>query len=227
MGLDVKQLNEKLLELINAIDPPPKGDKGYDLFGKKSKLTGVPASEKAAEVHAPQLRKHNLKANFERLGLEKQIAPALLAGKGSRESGLGTTIVKSGTYRGWGDFWQRKGEKHKTYHGFGILQIDRIKCGLPDIAKELTDALNNKTPLDPFEYKWLKIGAEIFLKKLETVGVNDFVSAAPNTFATALSRYNGGKQLAYPNSDVGTTGGDYGNDTLVRSRWFAENWEKV
>ena len=46
MALNVKELNQKLLDLIDKLDPPPKGDKGYDLFGKKSKLTGVPASEK-------------------------------------------------------------------------------------------------------------------------------------------------------------------------------------
>ncbi len=36
MALTVKYLNDKLLELINVLDPQPTGDKGYDLYGKKA-----------------------------------------------------------------------------------------------------------------------------------------------------------------------------------------------
>ena len=94
------------------------------------------------------------------------------------------------------------------------------------MVKELNEALG-KTLLDPYEYRWLETGAAIFIKKLESSGVKSFADADPKSFATALSRYNGGAQLEYPNSDQGTTGGDYGNDTMVRARWFAQNWENL
>ncbi len=190
-------------------------------------MTGVPASEKAAQDHSVRLKLYNLKANFERLGVNKQLPPALLAGKGSRESGFGTTTVHKGIYTGWGDYGirKKKGEKVATYHGFGILQIDRVECGIPEVARELTNSLGKKK-LDPFDYKWLEIGANIFLTKLKGAGITNFIGATPVEFATALSRYNGGGRT-YPNSDIGTTGSDYGNDTLVRARWFAQNWENI
>lgn len=240
MSLTVKELNNKLIELINGLDPQPTGDKGYDLFGKKSKLTGVAASEKAAQIHSTQLKLYSLKSNFEQLGLAKQLPPALLAGKGSRESGLGTTLASKtnikiikgkrtsieNLYWGWGDYSQRSGEKSATYHGFGILQIDRKTSPKTLINNELTKALG-VIQLNPFDYRWLEIGADIFLEKLKISGVTDFSKATSNSFATALSRYNGGAGKLYPNSDQGTTGGDYANDTLIRARWFAQNWEKI
>lgn len=240
MSLTVNELNNKLIELIDGLNPQPTGDKGYDLFGKKSKLTGVVASEKAAQLHSSQLKLYSLKSNFEQLGVAKQLPPALFAGKGSRESGLGTTLAPKTTskvikgkrissenlYWGWGDYSQRSGEKLATYHGFGILQIDRKTSPKAVVNAELTKSLG-VIQLNPFEYRWLEIGAEIFLEKLKISGITDFAKATSNKFATALSRYNGGAGKIYPNSDQGTTGGDYANDTLIRARWFAQNWEKI
>ena len=42
----------------------------------------------------------------------------------------------------------------------------------------------------------------------------------------AVSRYNGGAGKRPPNSDQGTTGGDYMNDVWARARFYArvEDW---
>ena len=55
----------------------------------------------------------------------------------------------------------------------------------------------------------------------------DFPSlSSSGQLQTAVSRYNGGRGFAAPNSDQGTTGGDYMNDVWARAMYYArvESW---
>jgi len=62
----------------------------------------------------------------------------------------------------------------------------------------------------------------ILRDKLEGVRRNIEGIAESTAMQTAVSRYNGGRGLLPPNSDVGTTGGDYMNDVWARARYYAE-----
>ena len=222
MPKTIAELNKDLVDLIDGVTTQPVGTvKTFTFKVKKMNLYGVEASKKAAQFHAPLLCNNNLKTNFEDLGVQYQVAPALLAGMGSRESGLGGTLQKSSSiYWGWGDY--RNGE----YNGFGILQLDRYGVPLASAKEKLKNAYG-KTKLNPYEKIWLEWGVQTFLNKLEiTQGKYSDLKSA-DQFATALSQYNGGKGLQYPKNDQYTTGHDYANDTLVRAHWFGENWESI
>lgn len=215
------ELNKKLLETINAIDPQPTG----------RKLGGVKESESAAALHSKAMPNHDLKAKFERLGEKYGVPPALIAGIASRESNMGTLFRgKTGpdnVYYGWGDDIPRKGEKGRQFHGFGLIQIDKAKAPFEYMQKEL-QAAYGKQKLDPFSEEHIEWGVKSFLKKYEDAQ-NPKLSEA-NRFATALSKYNGGyksKDVVYPQNDQRTTEHNYANDTLVRARWFAQNWDKL
>lgn len=225
--MTVEELNQVLIDTIDDLKSPPSGTKSK-LFGKKSKLIGVEGSEKAAELHAKNINDYDLKAKFEKLGVKYQIAPALVAGKASRESNMGQTLQRGNSiYWGWGDFTQRKGETEKTYHGFGVLQLDRNTAPFAAVREELNRSLG-KIKLNPYEDRWLEWGLKTFDDKLDNAAKNYPKLATAEQFATALSKYNGGKAgLHYPDNDKFTTGRDYANDTLVRARWFAENWGKI
>ena len=113
--MTVEELNKSFLDIVDGLKSPPTGAKGYGLFGKKQHITGLAASEKAAESHATQKAspfKSVLKEKFERLGIKNDIAPALLAGIASRESNMGMSLKSIRTvYYGWGDYSTR------TKHG--------------------------------------------------------------------------------------------------------------
>lgn len=225
--LTVEELNQALIDTIEDLKSQPTGTKSK-LFGKKSKLIGVEASEKAAELHARNINDYDLKSKFEKLGVKYQIAPALIAGKASRESNMGQTLQKGNSiYWGWGDFSQRKGETEPSYHGFGILQLDRKTAPFATVRDELNRSLG-KIKLNPYEERWIEWGLKTFDEKLDNAAKNFPKLATAEQFATALSKYNGGAAgLYYPENDARTTGKDYANDTLVRARWFAVNWEKI
>lgn len=223
--MTVEELNKAFLEMVGALASQPTGTKSK-MFPDKS-IIGVAGSEKAAQYHAPALKQNSLRENFESLGVDYSIAPALLAGMGSRESNLGATLAKSSTiYWGWGDYSQRKGEKGSTYHGFGVLQLDRNTAPFATVKDELNRSLG-KIKLNPYEKRWLEWGVKAFMSKVEKTVANYPKQASAEQFATALSQYNGGKGLLYPDNDAYTTGKDYANDTLIRARWFAQNWEKT
>ncbi len=225
--MTVDELNQKFLDIVDGLISQPSGAKGYGLFGKKIHITGVVASEKAAKLHSSYINDHSLKAKFEKLGIAYSIAPALLAGIASRESSMGRALrPESEIYWGWGDYGTRKthGEKTPTYHGFGVLQLDRIAAPFPIVTKELNHSLG-KIKLNPYEDRWLEWGIKTFTNKLDNAGTSYPKLATSEQFATALSKYNGGKKgFYYPDNDAYTTGKDYANDTLVRSRWYVKNW---
>jgi len=223
--MTVDELNKAFLEMLGALESQPTGTK-TNMFPDKS-IIGVEGSEKAAQYHSSALKKNSLKENFESLGAAYKLAPALLAGMGSRESNLGATLQKSSSiYWGWGDLSKRNGEKSATYHGFGILQLDRKTAPFASVTDELNRSLG-AIKLNPYEKRWLEWGVKTFLNKLEKTVKNYSKLASAEQFATALSQYNGGKGLQYPDNDQYTTGKDYANDTLIRARWYAQNWEKI
>ncbi|MGI8467843.1 MAG: hypothetical protein ACR2N3_05270 [Pyrinomonadaceae bacterium] len=224
--MTVEELNQKFLDVVEGLKSQPTGAKTRIV----PKLKGVPASEKAAELHSKFINDYNLKANFEKLGITYSIAPALLAGIASRESNMGTTLIKpTSIYWGWGDYGTRtsRGEKHPTYHGFGVLQLDRIAAPFSAVTTELNRSLG-KIKLNPYEERWLEWGVKTFMNKLDNAGTSYPKLAASEQFATALSKYNGGRKgFYYPENDAYTTGKDYANDTLARARWYANNWSKI
>lgn len=227
MNLTVEELNQALIDTIDDLKSQPTGTKSK-LFGKKSKIIGVEGSEKAAELHAKNINDYDLKLKFEKLGVKYQIAPALIAGKASRESNMGQTLQRSSSiYWGWGDFSQRTGETESTYHGFGILQLDRKTAPFATVRDELNRSLG-KIKLNPYEERWIEWGLKTFDEKLDNAVKLYPKLATAEQFATALSKYNGGKKgFNYPENDKYTTGKDYANDTLIRARWFAQNWGKI
>jgi hypothetical protein len=95
---------------------------------------------------------------------------------------------------------------------------------LPKILQEAC----GKKPLDQYAEEHIEWGVESFLIKLAENKAKFPKLSEANQIATAISKYNGGtKTLPYPKNDKYTTGHDYANDTLVRARWFANNWDKL
>lgn len=225
MTCSVATLNKTLVEMIASLKDQPQGTKST-LFADKS-IIGVKGSEDAAKLHSSALKKNSLKETLETLAVDYKIAPALMAGMGSRESCLGAALQKSTSiYWGWGDFSQRFNEKEPTYHGFGILQLDRLTAPFQEVREELNRSLG-KTQLNPYQKRWLEWGLKVFMDKFEKA-VSKFPNISPaEQLATAVSHYNGGKGLEYPKNDEFTTGKDYANDTLIRARWYAQNWDAI
>ncbi|NGX43665.1 MAG: hypothetical protein K940chlam7_01964 [Chlamydiae bacterium] len=207
----VKKLNESFLESFSKLQPKPQGKTNG----------GIKSSRSDAQYREKRLKLHDLQNNFNTIGWIINISPALLAGIGSRESNLGASLND-----GWGDFSRRKGEAKPSFHGFGILQID-VNTG--DVPKEILEELQKhrgKNSLDPSSIKWIRWGGEVLVRKLQQVR-EKYPNASPEEqLATAISRYNGGRGRRYPNSDKGTTGGDYASDTLVRAKYYAEHWSQ-
>jgi hypothetical protein len=79
----------------------------------------------------------------------------------------------------------------------------------------------------PFSYTHVAQAAQILNRKLGDVGQRYQDLTPAQKLLTAVSRYNGGRGLAYPNSDQKTTGNDYGNDVMARAQYYARvvNWD--
>lgn len=163
-------------------------------------VKGVRASQAMAELDRRRVMAH--KAKFIEAGARFGLPPALLAAIASRES-RGGAVLKNG----FGD----------GGHGFGLMQVDDrngfgiVKEGGPSGLPHIIQA------------------SGILLRKLKDVR-GKFPSLSPvRQLQTAVSRYNGGAGKAFPNSDQGTTGGDYMSDTWERARHYAsvESWDEA
>ena len=121
-------------------------------------------------------------------------SPALLAAIASRESRCGNVLDSAG----FGD----------VGHGFGIMQIDD-RSWSADMSEGPTGLAH------------IRQAAGILAGKLERTQHIAGLDAA-RSLVTATSRYNGGNGLPAPRSDLGTTGGDYGNDVWARARYYAK-----
>jgi hypothetical protein len=217
--------NAKLAQQIKQLNPKGANRKVNKKTGKIADPGGVASSRKSAKRQAAKYLTPTVKSRIEAVAKKYGLSPALLAGIASRESGFGAYLSKKGINSGWGDYGKRKGEKTKQYHGFGIMQVDK-NTGGTKYAKTLKSGYG-KTKLDPYSLKNIEAGAEVFSKKLAGVQAKYPNLSEARQIATAVSKYNGGKGLAYPKSDKGTTGGDYANDTLARAGWFAGNWGSI
>ncbi|HJZ80978.1 MAG TPA: hypothetical protein VKD91_11555 [Pyrinomonadaceae bacterium] len=166
---------------------------------KQDKLPGgVESSEKMAQFDRKRVMSH--KESFIAAASQFDLPPALLAAIASRESRGGAVLDK----KGFGD----------AGHGFGIMQVDDrnpfpvVHEGGPAGQPHITQATG------------------ILANKLKAVRQNFGDLSEVEQLEMAVSRYNGGKGGRPPNSDDGTTGGDYMNDVWARARFYArvEDW---
>lgn len=161
-------------------------------------VTGIQASEAMAQTDRNRVMKH--KAQFEEAARKFNAPPALLAAIASRES-RGGAVLDS---RGFGD----------RGRGFGLMQVD----------------IGNPFPVEqdggPGGQPHINQATSILKDKLQTAKKKFPDLSDVEQLQAAVSRYNGGAGLAPPNSDKGTTGGDYMNDVWARARFYArvEDW---
>jgi hypothetical protein len=161
-------------------------------------ITGIQASEAMAQTDRRRVMQH--KAKFEEAARNLNAPPALLAAIASRESRGGAVLDKNG----FGDHG----------NGFGLMQVDKrnpfpvVKDGGPAGQPHINQATS------------------ILKEKLQTVKKKFPGLSEVEQWQAAVSRYNGGAGLPPPNSDKGTTGGDYMNDVWARARFYArvEQW---
>jgi hypothetical protein len=161
-------------------------------------ITGVQASEAMAQTDRKRVMQH--RAQFEEAARKFNAPPALLAAIASRES-RGGAVLDS---RGFGDHGR----------GFGLMQVD----------------VGNPFPVEqdggPAGQPHINQATSILKDKLQTAKKKFPDLSDVEQWQAAASRYNGGAGLAPPNSDKGTTGGDYMNDVWARARFYAreEEW---
>jgi LysM repeat protein len=161
-------------------------------------ITGVQASEAMAQTDRKRVMQHQ--AKFEEAARRFNAPPALLAAIASRESRGGAVLDG----RGFGDHGR----------GFGIMQVD----------------IGNPFPViqdgGPGGQPHINQATQILKDKLQAAKHRFPELSDVEQWQAAVSRYNGGAGLAPPNSDKGTTGGDYMNDVWARARFYAseEQW---
>ncbi|HYY94134.1 MAG TPA: hypothetical protein VE713_06410 [Pyrinomonadaceae bacterium] len=161
-------------------------------------IHGVAASEAMAKTDRNRVIQH--KEKFIAAGRQFDLPPALLAAIASRETRGGALLDKNGL----GDHG----------HGFGLMQVDVTKN--PFVERDG----------GPAGQPHINQATKILHDKLVAVR-NKFTQLSPvEQLQTAVSRYNGGHALPAPDSDQGTTGGDYMNDVWARARFYArtETW---
>ena len=161
-------------------------------------IRGVQASETMAETDRSLVMRH--KAKFEATARRVGLPPALLAAMSSRESRGGAALDAQGL----GD----------NGHGFGLMQVDDRN----DFAVVREGG--------PFGQPHIDQAAGILRDKLHAAKRSFPDLSEVEQLQAAVSRYNGGKGLPPPDSDRGTTGGDYMNDVWARARYYArvERW---
>jgi LysM repeat protein len=161
-------------------------------------IRGVLASEAMAATDRTRVMRHRDK--FVAAGKKFGLPPALLAAIASRESRGGNVLAADGTGDGG--------------HGFGIMQVDDRN----DFAVVRTGGPSGQRHIDQ--------ATGILKDKLEAVKRKFPDLAEEKQLATAVSRYNGGRGRAHPESDLGTTGSDYMNDVWARAQFYArvETW---
>lgn len=229
----VDDLNNEFLTYFAELESDPATmPKGKRVNGVNSVKTSI----KAATDDANWMNIHHstLIYSFEVIGIFYNLAPAILAAIGSRETDFGHSRWM--TSKGWGDL----DPTHKVFHGFSIMQID-IRSGPISIEekKELKNyQLGKGTKVfDPYGIDWIEFAASLIHDNQQKAKRRSPNLSPAIHLATAISFYNcspnfprsegGGPRPPYPKSDESTTGYDYANDTLVRAKYFAENWNAI
>ena len=160
-------------------------------------IRGVQASETMAQNDQERVMNH--KEKFKEAAQDFNLPPALLATIASRESRGGNVLDRDG----WGD----------GGNAFGMMQVDKRFHQV-------------EVEGGPAGQKHIDQATAILQDKLEGVERQFNNLSGSAQLQTAVSRYNGGRRFAAPNSDEGTTGGDYMNDVWARARYYArvEGW---
>ena len=186
--------------ILNEFQPTGASDRTAKQDGLPQRgIRGVAASDAMARTDRVRVMRH--KEKFKEAGRTFGLPPALLAAIASRESRGGAALNGSGE----GD----------NGHGFGLMQVDDrnpfpiVREGGPSGQPHINQATS------------------ILRDKLVAVSRRFPDITKVEQLAAAVSRYNGGKGLPPPNSDQGTTGGDYMNDVWARARFYArvESWD--
>ncbi|XP_035290251.1 lysozyme g-like isoform X2 [Anguilla anguilla] len=162
---------------------------------RQDKLTvqGVDASYKLAEHDFNGMKKY--RDLIIKVGRAQQMDPAVISGIISRESRAGAALKD-----GWGDHG----------NGFGLMQIDKryhTPRGAWDSEEHLTQ------------------GTQILINFIKKIQSKFPGWPKEHQFKGGISAYNAGDKnvQTYERMDVGTTGGDYSNDTVARAQWFKRN----
>jgi len=183
--------------ILLTYEPTGASDKTARQDGLPARgIHGVQASEEMAKTDLPRIKP--LKNKFVDAGKLFDLPPALLAAIASRESRCGNVLDKNG----FGD----------RGNAFGIMQVDK-RFHSPI---ETEDGSNGEAHIQQ--------ATQILGDKLDGVNRNHEGLSDSQALQAAVSHYNGGRGLLPPNSDKGTTGGDYMNDVWARARYIAENW---
>lgn len=160
---------------------------------------GAAASKEIARRQVADVK--HLAGIFHDVAAKFGMPAALLAGIASRESNLGKALDSSG----WGDHG----------NGFGIMQVDRN-------AHRILGS-------DPAGQDHIEQAAGIFADNLERMTAGPKFQGWEDRFlllgATAAYNFGIGNVRNQDRIDEGTSGNDYGADTLARARYFHEHPE--
>jgi hypothetical protein len=159
-----------------------------------------------------------LRPLIEAIARSYDLAPAVVGGVISRESGAGRLLGKGGNPPGTGD----------RGHGRGLMQADdRFWKGLLNL-----DAHGGEE--DAWRYPAFNIAFGCWLLHNNLAAVRKRFPAVKEEQAlrAALAAYNCGLGKVMQaleqgrNVDAGTTGGDYGRDVLARAEWLKQKgWQ--
>jgi hypothetical protein len=190
-----------LNDLLNQYQPTGASDRTARQDGlPQIGITGVAASERMASTDRLRVMRH--KAKFIIAAQQFHLPPALLAAIASRESRGGSVLDRNG-----------EGDRG---NGFGLMQVDRrshavVRTGGPSGQPHINQA------------------SGILKENLRSASNRFPALSAVEKLELAVSTYNGGRGQSPPNSDRGTTGGDYMNDVWARAKLYArlEDWSTV
>ncbi|XP_061686386.1 lysozyme g-like [Syngnathoides biaculeatus] len=156
----------------------------------KLKIKGVAASDALARTDLARVDKY--KDVIKRVGEQKGIDPAIIAGIISRESRAGNVLKD-----GWGD----------NGNGWGLMQVDK-RYHTP------------RGEWDSEEH--LCHGTDILIGSIKQIKKKFPNWTAEQQLKGGIAAYNigvGGVKT-YERMDVGTTGNDYSSDVVARAQWY-------
>ncbi|XP_051940095.1 lysozyme g-like [Hippocampus zosterae] len=151
---------------------------------------GVAASNTMAQTDLGRM--NNYKAIIQRVGGNKDIDPAIIAGIISRESRAGNVLVN-----GWGD----------NGNAWGLMQVDK-RYHTPQGGWNSEEHLSQGTDI-----------LISFIKQIKGKFPN---WTAEQQLKGGIAAYNIGVRgvQTYERMDVGTTGDDYSSDVVARAQWY-------
>jgi len=163
--------------------------------GQDRLQAGVGASQQMAQNDLARLQQHQ--ADFESVGRQENLPPALLAAIASRESRGGGALDRNG----YGD----------NGNGYGLMQVDRRTAA----------GVGQPTSRENIEQ-----GAQILNQKLDQVRQAHPDWTRDQQLRGAVAAYNegAGNVRTVNGMDRGTTGDDYSNDVWARAQALAPHF---